>query len=144
VSADGRLDGLLADLRARGARVTVARRLVLADLLRRGSAHPSAEQIARRVQRANPELHLSTIYRTLELLEELGLVMRASVGGAATTYHLATDRHHHAVCESCGTVIELPEAALAAVVRRLERDHGFAAAPRHLTIAGLCASCRPR
>jgi Fur family transcriptional regulator, ferric uptake regulator len=136
------LDDLLDQLRSRGARVTTARRVVLADLARRGSAHPSADQIARRVARSHPELHLSTIYRTLEALEELGLVTRASFGEGATTYHLAADRHHHAVCESCGTVIELPDAALAPLVRRLDRDHGFAARPRHLTIAGRCASCR--
>jgi Fur family ferric uptake transcriptional regulator len=136
------LDDLLEQLRARGARVTTARRAVLEDLVRRGSAHPTAEQIARRVGRANPQLHLSTIYRTLEALEGLGLITRASIGEGATTYHLAADRHHHAVCESCGAVIELPDAVLAPVVRRLARDHGFAAAPRHVTIAGLCAACR--
>jgi Fur family ferric uptake transcriptional regulator len=138
---DTALDDLLAALRARGTRVTAARRLVLADLVRRGSSHPSAEKIARWVQRTNPEVHLSTIYRTLELLEELGLVVRASLGEGATTYHLAGDRHHHAVCESCGSVIELPEAAFAPLVRRLEKDHGFAAAPRHVTIPGRCAAC---
>jgi Fur family transcriptional regulator, ferric uptake regulator len=138
------LDDLLQQLRSRGGRVTTARRVVLADLVRRGSAHPTADQIARRVGRSHPELHLSTIYRTLEALEGLGLVTRASFGEGATTYHLAADRHHHAVCESCGAVIELPDAALAPVVRRLARDHGFAARPRHLTIAGLCADCSDR
>jgi Fur family ferric uptake transcriptional regulator len=139
---DEHLDDLLEQLRSRGARVTTARRMVLADLVRRGSAHPTAEQIARRVGRSNPELHLSTIYRTLEALEGLGLVIRASFGDGATTYHLAADRHHHALCESCGRVIELPDTALAPVVRRLDRDYGFAAAPRHLTIRGRCSSCR--
>jgi Fur family ferric uptake transcriptional regulator len=136
------LEDLLAELRARGGRVTTARRVVLADLARRGSAHPTAEQIARRVGRANPELHLSTIYRTLEALEDLGIVTRAGIGEGATTYHLAADRHHHAICVSCGAVIELPDSVLAPIVRRLERDHGFAADPRHVTISGCCADCR--
>jgi Fe2+ or Zn2+ uptake regulation protein len=138
------LEDLLAELRARGGRVTTARRVVLADLVRRGSAHPTAEQIARRVARTNPGLHLSTIYRTLDALEELGIVTRAGIGDGAATYHLAADRHHHAVCESCGTVIELPDSALAPIVRRLEREHGFAADPHHVTITGLCAGCRER
>jgi Fur family transcriptional regulator, ferric uptake regulator len=136
------LDGLLADLRARGARVTTARRAVLAELVRRGSAHPSAEQIAARLRRSRPEVHLSTVYRTLDVLEELGLVARAGITDGVTTYHLAADRHHHAVCQVCGTVIELPESALSAVVARLRRDHGFAADPHHLTIPGVCARCR--
>ena len=82
----------------------------------------------------------------LELTRDgLGLVIRAGLGdGSATTYHLVDDQpHHHAVCDRCGTVIELPASAFAAVVRRLDRDHGFAAHPRHLTVGGLCADCRP-
>lgn len=136
------LDTLLDQLRARGARVTAARRAVLVDLVRRGGAHPSAEDIARRLRRSHPDLHRSTVYRTLEVLEELGLVVRAGVGDGATAWHLAADRHHHARCDVCGTVIELPDAVLAPVVRRLERDHGFVAEPHHVTIGGTCADCR--
>jgi Fur family ferric uptake transcriptional regulator len=114
---------------------------VLTELVRRGSAHPSAEQIAARLRRSHPEVHLSTVYRTLDVLEELGLVTRAGIREGVTTYHLAADRHHHAVCRVCGAVIELPESALSAVVTRLRRDHGFAADPHHLTIPGVCAAC---
>jgi Fur family transcriptional regulator, ferric uptake regulator len=138
------LDDLLDDLRSRGARVTTARRLVLAELIRRGADHPTADQITTRIRRTNPELHLSTIYRTLEFLEDTGLVVRAGFGDGATTYHLAADRHHHAVCEVCGTIIELPESALAGVVASLRRDHGFAASPHHVTIPGVCARCSAR
>jgi Fur family ferric uptake transcriptional regulator len=136
------LDQLLDDLRGRGARVTTARRLVLGELMRHGAGHPSAEALAARLRRSHPELHLSTVYRTLEVLEELGMVARASFGDGAATYHLAGDRHHHAVCQSCGAVIVLPDSALRPVVQRLAREHGFAAAPYHLTIPGRCAACR--
>ena len=141
MTAAEQLDDLLAELRRRGGRVTTARRQVLAELASRGTGHPTAEQLARAIQQSNPELHLSTIYRTLEFLEETRLVSRAGFGEGATTYHLARDRHHHAVCESCGTVIELPDAAFAAVVQRLRKDHGFAASPHHVTIPGICARC---
>jgi Fur family ferric uptake transcriptional regulator len=136
------LDDLLEQLRSRGDRVTVARRLVLAELLAAGSEHRTAEGLADRVHRRDPEVHLSTIYRTLDVLEGAGLVVRAGFGDGAATYHLASDHHHHAVCDSCGAVIELPSDAFAALVRRLDRDHGFAARPRHVTIPGLCADCR--
>lgn len=122
--------------------MTAARRSVLAELLAAGSAHRTAEQLAARVHRREPEIHLSTIYRTLEFLEAEGLVVRAGFGDGPTTYHLASDHHHHAVCDSCGAVIELPDDAFATLVRRLDRDHGFAAHPSHVTIPGRCADCR--
>lgn len=135
------LDELLHELRERGGRVTTARRLVLAELVVAGDEHPSAEVLAERIRRAHPEVHLSTVYRTLEFLERAGLVFRAGFGEGPTTYHLSRDRHHHAVCDRCGAVISLPESALEGVTRRLRRDHGFEATPRHLTIPGLCRDC---
>lgn len=137
------LDDLVTRLRAGGVRVTTARRLVLAALLDAGQDHPSAEQLAASIQRTNPDVNLSTVYRTLEVLEAAGLVIRAGVGdGVATTYHLVDHPHHHAVCDRCGAVIVLPAGAFDAVVRRLDRDHGFSARPSHLSVGGLCADCR--
>lgn len=136
------LDELLGRLRAQGLRVTTARRLVLRELLDAGDRHPAAEDVARGVQATDPEVHLSTVYRTLESLEEAGLVVRAGLGEGPTTYHLAGDHHHHAVCDRCGAVVQVDDAAFAEVVRRLDRDHAFLATPRHLTVQGLCARCR--
>jgi Fur family ferric uptake transcriptional regulator len=139
-------------LRATGARVTPARRLVLAELAgaepdghhhrEAPHEHPSADQLAERIRRDHPDVHLSTVYRTLERLEELGLVIQAGHDHGATTYHLADADHHHAVCERCGAVIELPATVLAPVSRQLTRDFDFAANLRHLTITGVCATCR--
>lgn len=137
------VDDLVERLRARGERVTTARRLVLGALRAAGHDHLSAEQLAAEIQATNPEINLSTVYRTLDVLEGVGLVIRAGVtAGAVTTYHLVDDPHHHAVCDTCGLVIDLPAGSFDAVVRRLDRDHGFAARPSHLTVAGRCADCR--
>lgn len=138
------LDDLLDRLRAGGARITPARRQVLQTLVEAGSDHLTAEQIASRIHRTSPDLHVSTIYRTLDFLEESGVVVRAGFGDGAATYHLAGDHHHHAVCEVCGTTIELADSTFAGVVRKLARDHGFVAAPRHLTISGRCRRCATR
>ena len=102
----------------------------------------AAEQLAERIRRDHPDVHLSTVYRTLERLEELGLVIQAGHDHGAATYHLADADHHHAVCERCGSVVELPAAVLAPVSRRLARDFDFTANLRHLTITGLCSACR--
>jgi Fe2+ or Zn2+ uptake regulation protein len=136
------LEDLVEQLRASGARVTSARRLVLRELLAAGDEHLTAEEVTRRIQMTDPEVHVSTVYRTLESVEQAGLVVRAGLGEGPTTYHLAHDRHHHARCDRCGTVIQLPDQAFASVVRRLQQDHGFLAVPKHLTVQGLCATCR--
>ena len=134
---------MLARVRATGGRVTAARRAVLEGLLAAGAAHLSAEEIAARVRASAPQVHLSTVYRTLDALAGAGVVSPARLADGPVSYHLAADEHHHAVCEGCGAVIVLPAALFAPVVQALAADHGFRADPRHVTIAGLCRTCAP-
>lgn len=136
------LDELLAQLRARGQRATTARRAVLAELLAAGDTHLTADELARRIHAEHPAIHLSTVYRTLDALAAAGLIVVARFADQPLTYHLAGDVHHHAVCTTCGDTINLPVRVLAPLRRRLLRDHGFDADPRHLTITGTCAGCR--
>ncbi len=144
MSAGPTLDELIDELRADGHRVTTARRAVLQEVLDAGDRHLSAEDLAELIRRRQPEVHLSTVYRTVEVLESAGILTQVHVGHGPGTYHLAQDRHHHAVCDSCGQVIELSAAVVAPVVDELDRRLGFAARPRHLTINGTCARCRKR
>jgi Fur family ferric uptake transcriptional regulator len=135
------IDDLLDRVRAAGGRITTARRAVLETLLDGGIEHLTAEEVASRVHRSTPDIHLSTVYRTLESLEGLGILRQARLGAGPVSYHLAADEHHHAVCSSCGAVIVLPSSTVNSITRRLAKDHGFVAAPQHLTINGLCADC---
>lgn len=136
-----RLDALLDQLRARGVRVTAARRAVLAELLDAGHDHIGIEELATRVRRRTPAIHLSTVYRTVEALRESGILRAARLGDQPVAYHLAGDTHHHAVCRSCGTTVEFPDADLDDLRRRLVDRHGFAADPEHLTVSGRCRRC---
>ncbi len=135
------LDDLVDELRARGQRVTVARRAVLETLLEAGDDHLTADELAPRVRENHPAIHLSTVYRTLDTLAEAGVIVLARFRDRPATYHLAADRHHHAVCTRCGTAINLPIGVLDPVRRRLLREHGFHADAHHLTIPGLCRDC---
>jgi Fur family ferric uptake transcriptional regulator len=135
------IDELLERIRRSGGRVTTARRVVLEVILDAGSEHLTAEDLAARVHRSTPEVHLSTVYRTVESLEQLGLLRQARLGTGPVSYHLAADEHHHAVCSSCGRVIQLPASAMAPLTRRLAKDHDFVADPQHLTITGHCTTC---
>ena len=129
-------------LRSTGARITTARRVVLDQLAGAGGRHLTVEEIATAVNTHHPDIHVSTIYRTLEFLTDAGIVVDVRFGGGPVTYHFSGDTHHHAVCEACDRVIELTADVFAPVTRRLAKDHRFEARPRHIVISGLCEQCQ--
>jgi Fur family ferric uptake transcriptional regulator len=135
------IDSLIAELRRKGQRSTTARRAVLEQLLAAGDAHLGVDELAARVAAEHPSVHLSTIYRTLDALEEVGLVTRAPLGDHPASYHLTHDVHHHAVCSECATVLNLAPSMFEDVWLRLQEESGFRADPHHLTIDGLCRDC---
>lgn len=138
------IDTLILELRRKGQRSTTARRAVMEQLLDAGDAHLSVDELAARVAAEHPSVHLSTIYRTLDVLEEVGLVTRAPLGDHPASYHLTHDLHHHAVCSDCGRVLNLAPPLFEDLWRRLQEESGFHAEPRHLTIDGLCRQCANR
>jgi Fe2+ or Zn2+ uptake regulation protein len=129
-------------LRSHGGRVTTSRRLLLQCLFE-GRAHRTAEELAAQVQASAPDVHLSTIYRNLEELERLGVVVHAHLGHGPATYHLATETHGHLVCESCGAMLEAPQDLFGALARAASHDFGFTIDPRHFAVLGHCAACAP-
>jgi len=140
VVEDSRLDRILAALRAAGGRITPARRALVGALLD-SSGHVTADDLAERVQRSHPDVHQSTIYRTLDALEELGVVDHVHLGHGRAVYHLADDPHHHLVCESCGQVIEVPDELFAPLADLLRSDYGFALRSNHFAVLGRCRAC---
>jgi len=135
-----RLDEILDRLRDRGGRVTTARRAIISELLR-GGGHITAEELTAAVQAAHPDVHTSTVYRCLETLGELGIVEHAHLGHGPAVYHLADDTHQHLVCESCGSVLEVPAEVFAVTDARLRDEFGFTATLGHFAIVGRCAAC---
>lgn len=136
-----RLEDLLSALRGRGVRVTRARRAVL-DALVSSGGHASAEEIAERVATESPDVYLSTVYRNLEELERLGVVVHAHLGHGPAFYHLASAAHAHLVCEVCGATIEVGEELFATLATEALAGWGFQVNPRHSAVLGRCASCR--
>ncbi|REE96520.1 Fur family transcriptional regulator [Thermomonospora umbrina] len=128
------------ELRARGYRVTPQRQLVLEAVT--SLEHGTPEEICTEVQRTARGVNISTIYRTLELLEELGLVKHTHLGHGPPTYHLAADADHvHLVCQECGTVTDVPTRVAEGLVDTLTRDFGFETDVHHLTVYGRCSNC---
>ncbi len=129
------------ELRSRGYRVTPQRQLVLEAINRLDHATP--EHICAEVQQTAPSVNISTIYRTLELLEQLGLVTHTHLGHGASTYHLAAQADHvHLVCRDCGKITEVGPEIVRELVAALDREHGFETDVGHLTVFGRCTSCR--
>ena len=129
------------ELRARGYRVTPQRQLVLEAVTK--LEHASPEEIWADVQQTASGVNISTIYRALELLEQLGLVTHTHLGHGAPRYHLAAEADHvHLVCSSCGRITQVPPDEVGALVAALDKDHGFKTDVGHLTVYGYCAACR--
>jgi Fur family ferric uptake transcriptional regulator len=131
---------ILALLRARGGRVTTSRRAILETFLGVGG-HVTVEALTARVQAAQPDVHESTVYRFLDELERLGVVDHVHLGHGPAVYHLASDAHHHLVCDGCGAVEEVPDEVFADLRERLQAEFGFALQPRHFAVTGLCPAC---
>lgn len=139
--AEGQLDEVLDELRATGARITAPRRAVVAALLER-PGHITAEALTAAVQARHPDVHGSTVYRTLELLTSLGIVDHAHLGHGPAVYHLTADPHQHLVCRSCGAVIEIDDKTFAPLRRQIAGEHEFELNLRHFALTGTCRTCR--
>ncbi|MDP9407935.1 MAG: transcriptional repressor [Actinomycetota bacterium] len=133
-------EGLRAQLHARGQRLTTQRQLVLTHLTRLG--HATAEEIAHAAEADGAPLHLSSVYRALEVLESLGLAGHAHLGGASATYHPAGTAHPHLLCRTCGRREDLEPAVLVPLAEQLQTERGFDVDVGHLTLLGTCAACR--
>jgi Fe2+ or Zn2+ uptake regulation protein len=134
------VEEVLALVRARGGRVTTARRLLL-EVLFEGAEHRTAEKLAADVQERAPDTHLSTIYRNLEELERLGVLVHCHLGHGPATYHLAGAAHAHLVCGECGTTFEAPDQLFASLAREARRRYGFDIDPHHFAVLGRCQAC---
>ena len=127
-------------LRARGYRVTPQRQLVLEAVT--ALEHATPEEICARVQQTARGVNISTVYRTLDALTELGIVDHVHFGHGRAVYHLRDEAHQHLYCERCERVEELPVEKLRPFVQLLERDYGFELDRRHFAIVGTCRACR--
>lgn len=134
-------DPLHAALRARGQRVT-PQRLMIASAVRDLGRHATADQIHTAVAERMPGVSLPTVYATLELLEEMGLVRRVATEGGTAVYDPRADRHHHLVCRRCGAIADVDGGADHHELLSAARATGFAPEDSQVVIRGLCAPCR--
>jgi Fur family ferric uptake transcriptional regulator len=127
-------------LRSRGLRLTPQRQLILDAVQELGHATP--EQVHAAVREVAAGVNITTIYRTLELLEKLGLVTHTHLSHGSPTYHAAgEDQHVHLVCRSCGSVDEVDPEWLRPVADRLAAERAFRVDVGHVALFGVCGGC---
>ncbi len=140
---DERVVQVLAQLASSGHRITNPRRHIVAALVAAGG-HMTAEEVAVAVQAHDPSVHLATVYRTLETLERSGVVIHIHLGHGRAIYHLADSSHYHLYCQVCGSVQEIPQAALDNLFATVARSYDFEPSLGHFAILGTCGHCMAR
>jgi Fur family transcriptional regulator, ferric uptake regulator len=129
-------------MRERGLRWTPQRRLLIQVLEQAQGGHVTAAELIERCRRSDPETTPSTVYRTLDVLEELALVRHAHAADGREEFHILPDAEHgHMTCKSCGNTWEIDAAEATPLLDHLTTRRGFAVDLSHLTIIGICADC---
>jgi Fur family ferric uptake transcriptional regulator len=140
-----RLNGkkLASTMKQRGYRLTPQRRAVL-DVITASPDHLTPAAIHDRVRREYPKVGLVTIYRTLAILAELGLICEVHAGGSCRSYLMRkpVGHHHHLICSECGTVVDFADCDLDRLEERLSRKTGFKVGAHLLEFLGLCPACQ--
>jgi Fur family ferric uptake transcriptional regulator len=118
-------------------------RLMVVKAVEEADSHISAEEIYLQIRARYPHMNISTVYRTLELLSELGLVTETDMGDGRVRYHsIGKGHHHHLVCQKCGEIIDVEESMLSPLRDEIGQRYGFEVNMKHLAFFGLCSKCR--
>lgn len=134
---------LTSRLRQRGYRLTPQRRAVL-KIIAESPDHLTPAAIYDRVRRQYPAIGLVTVYRTLTILAELGLICEVHAGGSCRSYLMRkpVGHHHHLICSECGAVVDFADCDLRRLEERLSRKTGFKVGGHLLEFLGLCPACQ--
>ena len=131
------------ELHARGMRWTPQRR-ALVEVLVGSDRHVTGVELVDRCRAIDPETTASTVYRTLDVLEEIGLVRHSHGHDGREEFHvLPSTEHGHLLCEACGATWEIDAREARRLTTTLARDRGFRVNLSHLTIVGRCSGCTP-
>jgi Fe2+ or Zn2+ uptake regulation protein len=133
---------LTESLHSSGRRVTRQRRLVM-QVLQENPGHLEVEAVYSLAKARNPKISLATVYRTLAVLKEIGLVKDHALGESHAHFEAAPEKpHYHFTCLKCGQVIEFDAPQVKQVAQSLSEREGLQVTDVHLFLSGYCAKCR--
>lgn len=132
-------------LKENGYKLTNQRRVVLEALYKRDGEHLTAEEVHQIVKEVNPEIGLATVYRTLQLLSELGLIDKLNLDDGIVRYEIGDmetkHRHHHLICESCGDILGVEDDMLDPIEEAFFNNYGFKVNDHVAKFYGICKKC---
>ena len=134
---------IVALLRQQGYKLTPQRRAVL-DVIARSQGHLTPAALYERVHQRYAGIGLVTVYRTLSLLDQLGLICQVHAGDNCRSYLLRrpSEHHHHLICSSCGMVVDFADCDLAPMTERISRKTGFEIDSHLVELVGRCQECQ--
>ena len=131
-------------LRAQGKRITAQRGLVL-EVIRKSHGHLDAGEIYRRARARDPRISLSTVYRNLNLLKDMGVITELHLDEEHHHYELREEaEHYHLICSNCDRVVEFDSSSMGALIEQTGAEMGFLIEHVHIDLVGLCQDCRAR
>lgn len=140
------IESLREQLKEKGYKLTTQRRIILDVILENQGKHLSPEEIYEKVRGKYPEIGLATVYRTLQLFEELNIIYKLNFNDGCSRYELNTNsgdhQHHHLICLSCGKVIEVQLDLLETLEEEIEKSGEFKIVDHNLKFFGYCKDCK--
>ncbi|HEX8651202.1 MAG TPA: transcriptional repressor [Pyrinomonadaceae bacterium] len=125
-----------------GAATLTPQRKTVFEVIRDSENHLTASEIFEAARKRLPSISYATVYNSLRYLKEAGLIGEISFGNGASRYDRVTERHDHAICTSCGTLVDFDLDVTADLIRTAARRSRFKPESIHLTLRGLCPDCR--
>ncbi|MFD3156463.1 Fur family transcriptional regulator [Haloimpatiens sp. FM7330] len=139
------IDKLKENLKEKGYKLTPQRRAILLTMINNEGKHLTAEELYDLVKEECPEIGLATVYRTIQLLEHLGVIYKLEFDDGCSRYELVNQnenhRHHHLICNKCGKVIEVKGDLLEEIEKSIESNYEFKIYNHSLKFYGLCKEC---
>ena len=141
-------DVLKEELKKKGYKLTPQWRAIVDTIVDSEGKHLTAEEIYDEVKKKCPEIGLATVYRTILLLEEIGIVSRLHLNDGCSRYELVHSderhRHHHLICNDCNSVIEVEDDLLDELEESIEKNYGFKIMDHSVKFYGICKECQEK
>ncbi|MBU5487803.1 transcriptional repressor [Clostridium sp. MSJ-8] len=141
-------DVLKEELKKRGCKLTPQRRSIVDTIVDSEGKHLTAEEIYDEVKKRCPEIGLATVYRTITLLEEIGIVSRLQLNDGCSRYEIVhrdeKHRHHHLICNNCNEVFEVEDDLLDDLEEDIKTKYGFLILDHSVKFYGYCKACQEK
>ena len=142
------MNALKEDLKKKGYKLTPQRRSIVDTIIDNEGQHLTAEEIYDKVKKNCPEIGLATVYRTILLLEELGVISRLDLNDGCSRYEIVhsneTHRHHHLICNTCHKVSEVQDDLLEELEIGIEKQYKFKILDHSVKFYGICDECQKK